>query len=208
MFQLIKRLLNIDKLERDQRELEEDLAALADLVKTLSKKDASLTQEVESLRASHRKISARFDHLENRLQKLREKLESKAEVEKFDRIEDEIDQITDLLQRVKRSQENNNGPAIRKENPKDSTIQGVINELPNSLKGVVKTLFEGEAPLTYRELAERIDKKEATARSYVYRLTEKGFPLEFKEVEGERKKVKLPLKVKRQLTVPEPTGNG
>lgn len=199
MLQLIKRLLNIDKLERDQRELEKDMASLAGLVNTISKKGASLTQEVGSLRTSHRKISVRVDHLENRLQKLSEELETKAGVEKFDQIKDEIDQIIDLLQRVKRNNyEKNDEPR------KGSPVREVINALPDSLKRVIKILFESEAPLTYRELAERMDKKEATARSYVYRLTEKGFPLEFIEREGERKKVKLPLQVRRQLTLPDP----
>lgn len=208
MRQLIKRLLNIDKLEQDQRKLEKDLASLADLVKTLSKRKTHLSQELEKLQSSNREISVRMDHLENRLRAIGEDLETKAGVEKFDRIEGEVDQITDLLQQVKRDNyENNTGPSIGKENPKGSTIQEVINNLPNSLKRVVKVLFNSETPLTYQELAERMDKKEATARSYIYRLTEKGFPLESIEKEGERKKVKLPLKVKRQLTVPEPTGN-
>lgn len=205
MLPLIKKVLGIKELERDQEAFERKLSSLTDLVKKLSRRGENLVREVEEIRSSQKKRSANLSRLKNRLQTLREDLKSKVGEEEFGQVEVEISQIKKLLQQIKRNSSTERTVKKGKGQKGNSfTIQDMINQLPSSLRKVVKTLFEGEKPLSYSGLANRIEKKEATARSYVYRLKEKGFPLEFSNKAGERKKVKLPLRVKRQLTVPNP----
>lgn len=208
MLQAIKSLLGIKKLERNQRVLKKNLSSLLVLAKKLSRGEEGLVRGFKKIRTSQQKISDDLGCIENRLQAIREELKSKIEEEEIDQIEGEISHIKDLLQQVK--QDNLTEGIVEKVKNKkrnNFTIQDMIHQLPSSLKEVVKTLFEGEKPLSYSRLASRMGKKEATARSYVYRLKEKGFPLEFSNSTGERKKVKLPLRVKRQLTVPKSTGD-
>lgn len=208
MLQAIKSLLGIKELERNQRVLKKKLSSLIVLVKKLSRGEENLVREFKEMRISQQKISDDLGCIENRLQAIREELKNKIEEEEIDQIEGEISHIKDLLQQVK--QDNLTEGIVEKVKNKkrnNSTIQDRIHQLPSSLKEVVKTLFEEGKTLSYSRLASRMGKKEATARSYVYRLKEKGFPLEFSNKTGERKKVRLPLRVKRQLTVPKSTGD-
>lgn len=207
MLRLIRKLLGLEKLEERQEEIEEEFTSLTGLLKRMSKRQSQLAREVDDLGTFQDKAWTRLSQLERKFRALEAGSPVKGKRLEFDEIIGEINRIRNLLQQVER---NGSGRKLAKtkenKGSEDLGLQDRIAQLPSSLKRVIRILFEGGRPLTYRELADRMDKKEPTARSYIYRLKERSFPLKFKEVEGERKKVELPVEVKRQLTIPDGDG--
>ncbi|MCF7875616.1 hypothetical protein K9M06_01040 [Candidatus Bipolaricaulota bacterium] len=208
MFELIKKLLGSKRLEEDRRELEESLVSLTELLKQVGKIQTDLVQRVEELEEDQSELSTNYINLERGLKEVREDLEDKvgrAELQyEFHQLEEEMGRINDLVQEAKRDRQDKG--SLETTDPagsEEATIQEKIGNLPSSLKGVVRVLFDNDTALNYQELADEMNKREATARSYVYRLKERSFPLEFVEEDGEKKRVKLPLEVTRRLAIPE-----
>lgn len=199
----IKKIIGLKRLERNHRELEDDLTGLTELVKKLSKRQVELEETIQNLENICRNSSRRLDRLRNKVRSLEEDLPTENTLEELLGLTKELKDISDQLKKL---EEDNSQNRLQEPNgikDTESSIQTKLAQLPKSLTKAVKILFNSEGLLTYEEIAKRMEKKPATARSYIYRLKERSFPLQFIDREGEKKKVKLPLKVRRQLTVPE-----
>lgn len=208
MFELIKKLLGSKGLEEDRRGLEESLVSLTELLKQVGERQTDLVQRVEELEEFWSKLSTNYINLERELKEVRGDLEEKvgrAELQhKLHQLEEEMGRINNLVQEVKRDRQDKGSPETTDPaGSEEATIQERIGNLPSSLKGVIRVLFDNDTALNYQELADEMDKREATARSYVYRLKERNFPLEFVKEDGEKKRVKLPVEVTRRLAIPE-----
>ena len=203
MIDWIKKIIGLKRLERNHSELEDDLDDLTELVQELAKRQVELEENIQNLENTCSNSSKRVDRLKNKVRSLEVDLPSENTIEELMELTKELKDVSGQLKKLE--EDNTQSPPCESNGLKDTgtSIQTKLAQLPESLTKAVKILFNSEGPLTYEEIAKRMEKKPATARSYIYRLKERSFPLQFIDREGEKKKVKLPLKVRRQLTVPE-----
>jgi predicted nucleic acid-binding Zn-ribbon protein len=203
MIDWIKEMIGLKRLEQNHRELEDDLTGLTELIQKLAERQVKLEETIQNLENTCRNSSKRLDKLSIKVRSLEEDLPAANTIEELMELTKKLKDISDQLKKLE--DDNTPDPSREANGLKDSgtSIQTKLAQLPKSLTKAVKVLFNSEGPLTYEEIAKRMEKKPATARSYIYRLKERSFPLQFINREGEKKKVKLPLKVRRQLTVPE-----
>lgn len=78
----------------------------------------------------------------------------------------------------------------------EAGITAKINKLSPSLKRLCNILAESDFALTYDDIAQKLGLKKVTARSYVFRLSETGIPIDIKKMSGNIVTVSLPKKVR------------
>jgi len=194
MIDWIKQIIGISRLEQNHRKLEDDLTGLTELVGSLAERQVKLEETIQNLENTCRNSSKRIDRLSNKVRSLEDDLPTEDTIEELMELTRKLKDISDQLKRLEEDSSKNR---LQETNgPKDSSsnIQTRLSKLPKSLTKAVKILFTSEGPLTYKEIAKRMEKKPATARSYIYRLKEKSFPLQFIEREGEKRRLNSLLK--------------
>ncbi len=83
------------------------------------------------------------------------------------------------------------------------TEKSIKGKLPAALLPVYSVLLNAEKRISYSELAERVGKKEATARSYVNDLRKYGVSIEEESGSNGRKFIRLSKRVRQEHIIPE-----
>lgn len=206
---LIKRFLGIEQLEQDYRKLRQYMSDLIRYLEVFEHEQAKIWQALGALHndssLKHREWQDQGAQMAEELRALGEKLDHKVNLEEFNQIAIKVRTLLRLLQHhsnaaITSCNSRCNSQEDLLQQPIDPAKQ--IQKFPAALKRVVTVLFDAEQPLTYAQVAQRIGKEPSTARSYIHRLRERGFPLEFHETLGAQKRVSLPLAIRRQLAIP------
>jgi DNA-directed RNA polymerase specialized sigma24 family protein len=209
---LIKRILGIEQLERDSHTLFEYIRDLARYSEVLDQEDARIREAVRALEhdlsVARGEWEAHLAEVGVRLRALGEELDKKVSLTDLAPIVAQVKELLQLLQQ--RAEEavalscgtGCNGPPAPLQHLTDPARE--LHQLPPALRQVVTVLFDAEGPLSYGQIAKRIGKEPSTARSYIHRLRERGFPIDSHGGFGMRKAVSLPLAIRRQLAIPGP----
>ena len=83
------------------------------------------------------------------------------------------------------------------------TEKSIKGKLPSALLPIYNVLLNAEKRISYAELAQRINKKEATARSYVNDLRKYGISIEEESGSNGRKFIRLSKRVRQEHIIPE-----
>ena len=83
------------------------------------------------------------------------------------------------------------------------TEKSIMGKLPAALLPVYNVLLNAEKRISYSQLAERVGKKEATARSYVNDLRKYGVSIEEESGSNGRKFIRLSKRARQEHIIPE-----